>query len=111
MELTAPELWSRICEAVRPAVPEQGYRTWLSGLRAVGLSDDGDTAASCELTVDFAGFGFTSATVKCQDYGGGGLACSDSFQDAAPNSAVAGQGKPIPLEIGRHSYRMLRFCE
>jgi chromosomal replication initiator protein len=40
MELTASELWSKICEAVRPAVPEQGYRTWLSGIQAVGLSDD-----------------------------------------------------------------------
>ena len=73
--------------------------------------NDSDTAARCELTVDFAGFGFTSATVKCQDYGGGGLACPDSFKDAAPKSQVADKGKPIPLEIGRHSYRMLRFCE
>ena len=40
MELTAAELWSRIQEAVRPAVPEQGYRTWLAGTKAVGLSGD-----------------------------------------------------------------------
>jgi len=40
MELTAPELWSRIQEAVRAAVPEQGYRTWLAGTKAVGLSGD-----------------------------------------------------------------------
>ncbi|MEJ2203091.1 MAG: chromosomal replication initiator protein DnaA [Gemmatimonadota bacterium] len=39
MELTAHELWTKICEAARPSVPEQGYRTWLSGIQAVGLSD------------------------------------------------------------------------
>ncbi len=40
MELTAPELWSRIQEVVRASVPEQGYRTWLAGTRAIGLSGD-----------------------------------------------------------------------
>jgi chromosomal replication initiator protein len=40
MELTAPELWSRIQEVVRSSVPEQGYRTWLAGTRAIGLSGD-----------------------------------------------------------------------
>lgn len=40
MELTAAELWGRIQEAVKPAVPEQGYRTWLAGTRAIGLSDE-----------------------------------------------------------------------
>ncbi|GMV05998.1 MAG: hypothetical protein AMXMBFR53_22750 [Gemmatimonadota bacterium] len=40
MELTAAELWARIQEAVRPAIPQQGYRTWLAGTRAVGLSGD-----------------------------------------------------------------------
>ena len=40
MELTAPELWGRIQEAVRAAVPEHGFRTWLATARAVGLSQD-----------------------------------------------------------------------
>jgi chromosomal replication initiator protein len=40
MELTAAELWAHIQEAVRPSVPDQGYRTWLSGPTAVGLSAD-----------------------------------------------------------------------
>ncbi len=40
MELTASELWARIQEAVRPAVPEQGYRTWVANTKAVGLSDE-----------------------------------------------------------------------
>ncbi|HSG07468.1 MAG TPA: chromosomal replication initiator protein DnaA [Longimicrobiales bacterium] len=40
MELTAVELWSRIQESVRASVPEHGYRTWLAGTKAVGLSGD-----------------------------------------------------------------------
>lgn len=40
MELTAVELWSRIQESVRATVPEHGYRTWLAGTKAVGLSGD-----------------------------------------------------------------------
>ena len=38
MELTPAELWSRIQETVRSSVPEQGFRTWLAGPTAVGLS-------------------------------------------------------------------------
>jgi chromosomal replication initiator protein len=38
MELTAAELWAYIQEAVRTSVPEQGFRTWLAGPVAVGLS-------------------------------------------------------------------------
>ncbi len=40
MELTAQELWTGIRDAVRAAVPEQGYRTWLAGTKAVGFSGD-----------------------------------------------------------------------
>ena len=40
MELTAAELWAYIQEAVRASVPEQGFRTWLAGPKAVGLSAD-----------------------------------------------------------------------
>jgi chromosomal replication initiator protein len=40
LELTAVELWSRIQESVRATVPEHGYRTWLAGTKAVGLSGD-----------------------------------------------------------------------
>ena len=34
------ELWGRIQESVRATVPEHGYRTWLAGTKAVGLSAD-----------------------------------------------------------------------
>ncbi|MDP2955949.1 MAG: chromosomal replication initiator protein DnaA [Longimicrobiales bacterium] len=40
MELTATELWGLIQDAVRVTIPEQAYRTWLAGPRAVGLSDN-----------------------------------------------------------------------
>lgn len=40
MELTAAELWSRILQLVRAGLPEQAFRTWLSGIRAVGLSEE-----------------------------------------------------------------------
>ncbi len=40
MELTAAELWSRMQEAVRTSVPEQGYRTWFAATKATGLSGD-----------------------------------------------------------------------
>ncbi len=40
MELTAPELWARILEAVRGAVPEQAYHTWIAPTKAVALSSD-----------------------------------------------------------------------
>ncbi len=40
MELTAPELWARILEIAKSSLPEQSYRTWLAGTRAVALSSD-----------------------------------------------------------------------
>jgi chromosomal replication initiator protein len=40
MELTAAELWSRILQLVRAGLPEQAFRTWLAGIRPVGLSED-----------------------------------------------------------------------
>ena len=40
MEITAPELWIQVLEAARPGLPEQSFRTWLAGTRAVGLSID-----------------------------------------------------------------------
>jgi chromosomal replication initiator protein len=39
MELTASDLWSRILDSARDAVPEQSFRTWLTPTRAAALSD------------------------------------------------------------------------
>jgi chromosomal replication initiator protein len=40
MELTADELWSRILDAARSRIPEQGFRTWVAGATVLGLSGD-----------------------------------------------------------------------
>lgn len=45
MEYSASELWSRVLSAARASMPEQSFRTWLSGSAAVGLSEG-------ELTVE-----------------------------------------------------------
>ena len=39
MELTATDLWTRVLETARVAIPEQSYRTWLSGTAASTLTD------------------------------------------------------------------------
>src|SRR5688500_5671409 len=40
MELTAVEIWSRILEGARQALPEQAFRTWLAPTQAVALAQD-----------------------------------------------------------------------
>jgi chromosomal replication initiator protein len=40
MELTAGEVWSRILEGARSALPEQAFRTWLAPTQAVAISQD-----------------------------------------------------------------------
>jgi hypothetical protein len=99
----------RVTSPAQPVIASGWTRG--NGNLLVMVLNDSDAAASCELVVDFARFGFTSATVKCQDYGGGGLASPESFKDVATKSRIVGRGNPIPLEIGRHCYRILRFCE
>ncbi|HEX8903874.1 MAG TPA: chromosomal replication initiator protein DnaA [Longimicrobiaceae bacterium] len=40
MEHTAGEVWTRILDAARAALPEQAYRTWLAPTEAVAISQD-----------------------------------------------------------------------
>ena len=40
MELTAGEIWSRILESAKAALPEQAFRTWLAPTQAVAVSND-----------------------------------------------------------------------
>ncbi|MBW3627703.1 MAG: chromosomal replication initiator protein DnaA [Gemmatimonadetes bacterium] len=40
MELTAAEVWSRILDEARAAVPEQAFRTWLAPTEAIAFSQD-----------------------------------------------------------------------
>src|SRR5579862_6080905 len=37
--LTAAEIWSRLLERARQALPEQTYRTWLEPTEAIGLEE------------------------------------------------------------------------
>jgi chromosomal replication initiator protein len=54
MEFTASELWSRILEAIRPGLPEQSFKTWLSGTRAVALTEtDLEVEAPSEFHVEW----------------------------------------------------------
>ncbi|MBW3534077.1 MAG: chromosomal replication initiator protein DnaA, partial [Gemmatimonadetes bacterium] len=39
MELTAAELWTRILESARAGMPDQTFRTWLSGTSGTDLSE------------------------------------------------------------------------
>jgi chromosomal replication initiator protein len=40
MELTAGEVWTRILESAKSALPEQAFRTWLAPTQAVAISQD-----------------------------------------------------------------------
>ena len=40
MEHTAGEIWSRILESAKTALPEQAFRTWLAPTHAVAVSND-----------------------------------------------------------------------
>ena len=40
MELTAAEVWSRILDEARAALPEQAFRTWLAPTEAIAFSQD-----------------------------------------------------------------------
>ena len=40
MELTATELWTRICEIARSSVPPHAFRTWIESAEAVGSTAD-----------------------------------------------------------------------
>jgi chromosomal replication initiation ATPase DnaA len=54
MELTASELWQRILDSARAGMPEQSFRTWLSGTRAVALSaTDLEVEAPSEFHVEW----------------------------------------------------------
>lgn len=40
MELSADQIWERALESARAGLPEQSFRTWLSGTRAVAMSEE-----------------------------------------------------------------------
>ena len=40
MELTAPELWTRILDVARDSVPEQSFNTWIASAKAVASTSE-----------------------------------------------------------------------
>jgi chromosomal replication initiator protein len=41
VELTAVEVWTRIQVAIRESIPEHAYNSWIAGVKATSLSEDG----------------------------------------------------------------------
>jgi len=90
----------------------------------VMVMNDSDQAAQGELKIDFARFGFKPGEVKCRDYGGTGLAYPDALftyqvkaqKDVDPQllpvqDTVVQAGAGVPVELGRHSFKLLRFYQ
>ena len=84
---------------------------WKRGERnlLVMVLNDSDEKVPCKLTVDLRKYGFRPGAVKCLDYGNGGLGYPESFKDAKPKELAVELDSPLSFEIGRHSYKLLRF--
>ena len=96
-------------QATGKPVVASGWRRGDANLVVMVLNDS-DAAVTGELTIDFARFGFAENAVTCRDFGCGGLAYPNSFQEQAPTESKAQPGKAIGFDLGRHSHRLLRFC-
>ncbi len=99
----------RVTATSKPVVAS-GWRRGDANLVVMVLNDS-DASVTGELTIDFAQFGFTEDTVTCRDFGCGGLAYPGSFQEQAPTESEVQAGKAIRFDIGRHSHRLIRFCQ
>jgi len=84
--------------------------------------NDSDRIATGQLKIDFARFGFQPGEIQCRDYGGAGLAYPNAMfsYDEKAQKAVDPQRLPVadtvvssdaavPVEIGRHSFKLLWF--
>ncbi|MCC6579894.1 MAG: hypothetical protein IT440_05585 [Phycisphaeraceae bacterium] len=99
-----------------------GWRRGEGNLLVLVLND-GDEPAKGELRVDFARFGFKPGDVQCRDYGPAGLAYPDAMFTASMKKdrenadlqqlpvidTTISSDAGVPVEIGRHSFKMLRF--
>lgn len=75
------------------------------------LFNDSDQGGPRQLAVDFAKYGFKTSSVRCRDYGRGGLPYPDSMKPQEAQEGVVERDKAIPLEVGPRSYRLVRFYE
>ncbi|MBL7041636.1 MAG: hypothetical protein ISR77_23585 [Pirellulaceae bacterium] len=100
----------RVTTTAKPVVAS-GWRRGDANLVVMVLNDS-DAAVTGELAIDFARFGFKDANaITCRDFGCGGLAYPDSFQEQDPKESKVQPGKAIRLDLGHHSHRLLRFCQ
>ena len=98
----------------------------------VMVVNDSNEGNVCQLTIDFAKYGFQSDTIQCRDYGAAGLGYPDSIFMTSKNRRNLGKDSPpeymlleevevkesslvansdIPVEVKQHSYRLLRFFQ
>ena len=94
------------------------------GSLLVLVFNDSDQTATSEVKIDFARFGFKSGEIKCRDYGGTGLAYPDALwssqyklrnnvdpQLLKVQDTVVQAGTVVPVELGRRSFKLLRFYQ
>ena len=96
-----------VVSSVGPVVAS-GWKRGDGNLLVMVLNDS-DKKAPCELSLDFPRYGFTSAIIRCRDYGFGGLAYPDSFKETEPQELTVEKGKSVTFELGPHSYKLLRY--
>ena len=92
---------------VRPVVASGWKRG--NGNLLVMILNDSDDMAECELHIDFKKFGFKSNSVNYRDYGCGGLAYPESFKPQEVKERKSGER--MKFELGKHSYKLIRFFE
>ena len=87
-----------------------GWRRGNGNLMVMVLNDS-DEEARCRLSLDFAKYGFTADTIECLDYGTGGLAYPESFKEQEVKKIKLADGETLSFEVGRHSYKLMRFSQ
>jgi len=94
---------------VQPVVAS-GWKRGNGNLLVMVLNDS-DTATSCQLSIDFGKFGFKGKSLKVSDHGHGGLAYPDSLLPQEVKESNLQPGQTLGLEVGQHSYRLVRLHE
>ena len=94
------------------------------GSLLVIVMNDSEKDAKGEVKIDFTRFGFKPGEIKCRDYGNAGFAYPDALfawqvKDGKPadpqllpvQDTVVRSGADVPVDIGRHSFKLLRFYQ
>jgi hypothetical protein len=97
---------------------------WRRGPAAllVIVMNDSHQIAKSDMKIDLPHFGFKAGAVNCRDYGCAGLAYPNALFTCQSQKSIDPQllpvqdtvvqaGTVVPMEIGPHSFRMLRFWQ